>query len=462
VITLDYAPLEHQADLHTDRARFRLVMGGRRSGKSKSAIQEMIAHCLTSPSALAWWVAPTYTEAREVGFTEFMEHYTVLEPAIRTKHEGTMHIEFLNGSKLYFKGADRRDSLRGRGLTFLVVDEAAFINRDTWQKVLRPALSDKKGRGLLLTTPNGRNWIFDLYTAAVAAGWSTYHWPSYVNPLITEAELDEAKATLSESDFRQEYLGEFVTKAGAVYSDFSEDNVIEDFNTDDETLTFYLAADFGYANPSSILLIAVSGNEDKVVVFDEIYRSRMSMDEMSVEIMQMLYNNGLKRTNIEAMYTDPAGNAAELTSGVSPVDVLRRDFTVVNKGTEIPPGLQLVRAFVCNAMGERRLFVTRNCKDLIRSMYGYTYADNTTTDEIKEEPLKDGKHDHACDALRYFFVNAFDHAKWVAKEPVSYSYIDPPKLQDSYMKRCSKCRTTFVSKTPKDQPPFLCKECANV
>jgi len=463
VRTLTYMPFEYQAILHKDTHRFKIVVGGRRAGKSKSCFQEMLRYAITNPNSLCWWVAPTYSEAREIGYEEYTRYEEELSGAILCVHKSIMRVELTNGSKIYFKGADRKDSLRGRGLDFLVVDEAAFIEKDLWTKVLRPALSDKRGRAILISTPNGRNWFYLLHTTVSVKGddtWKAYHWPSSVNPLITHEEISQAKDELSNNDFRQEYLAEFVTKAGQVYDDFSLDNIIHDFKINPNEHYIYIGADFGYANPAALVFVAVDPLTDTVYQFDEIYEAKMSMQQMVDEIDTKLAQHGLEKKHVRAIYTDPAGNAEEITSGISPVDYLRGTYTVINKGTKIAPGLQLVRSFILNANGHIRYYVHERCKETTRSLFGYTYktVSKTNTDLIHEEPDKDGLHDHACDALRYFFVNAYDNAKWITDHIEQHYYTNEP-VRTTVIKRCPKCKRPFASHTPKDKKPFICKDC---
>lgn len=466
-VTLDYCPQEYQGKMHTDETRFKILAGGRRVGKSASAISEIIKHCLEMPNALAWWVSPTYQEAREVGWEAFNQYYDALLPAIKGYHQGVMRVEFINGSKIYFKGADRRDSLRGRGLTMLVGDEFAFAQRDIWFKVLRPALSDRKGKAVLPSSPNGRNWFMDLCDYAKdprAKSWGFYHWPSALAPWMDAEELDDAKASMSEMDYRQEYLAEFITKAGQVYDDFGDKNIVEGFIPDKVAHEICIGADFGYANPSSIGFFAVDRFVSKVTLFDEVYGPRMDIETIRTKIVETLVKYDLTPGDVKWIATDPAGNAEELTSGISPVDYLRGEpynFDVLNKGTKIAPGLALVRAYLCNAKKERRFFIDKRCEDSIKSMYGYTYTpiNRLNQDVVHEEPLKDGIHDHACDMIRYFFVNRYDHAMYVGGKPQFQNYSTHGKMK-TIMKRCNICRNIYPSRTPKGVAPIICNECA--
>lgn len=462
-VELDYAPYPYQSGYHASDLRFHLIVGGRRVGKSKMALMDMIKHCLETPKAMAWWVAPTISMAREVGWEEFKDFKDDLLPAIFSTSETLLRVKFKNGSSIYFKGADNERSLRGRGLTYLILDEAAFIEPHIWTRALRPALSDRQGKCLLISTPNGRNWFYEQAAFAAAnPNWGYAHWPTMMNPLITEEELREAASTVSEMDFRQEYLAEFITKEGMVYDQFTSDNIIASGSPSLHDYDIYLGIDFGYANPTAICFMAVDPYGREVIQFDEIYVARTNIDQIEMMIHSKLEAHGLKPHGVKAVYTDPAGNAEELSSGISPVDSLRRaGWKVYNKASNIAPGIALVRSYICSSTNQRRYFVTDNCRETLRSLTGYTYAKSAQkNDTIKEEALKDGVHDHMCDAIRYFFVNCFDQNKYIQDVPEQYNYgIDLKSRTRVVMKRCGECKKQFPSKTPKDQPPYLCREC---
>lgn len=460
-VNLDYSPHEYQLLMHLDESRFKIVIGGRRVGKSHSGLQELIKHTVTTPNSNAWWVGQTYKDAKEIGFAKFLEIKDEIDALIKNINYSELHIELINGSNIYFKGCDRENSLRGRGITFLVLDEAAFIKPDVWYKVLRPALSDTQGKAILQSTPNGRNWLFELKERvkhkSAYKQWSSFYWPTRLNPLITEEDLEEARQQLSSQDYRQEYEAEFVTKAGMIYEDFNEENIIEEFNPNPHEYTFYLGMDFGYANPTAVVFMAFEELTQTTYQFDEIYVERHTIEQITNLINKKIQYYNFLHEDIRYCYTDPAGNAEELSSGISPVDYLRnRGFKVDNKGTNVAPGLAMVRSFILNAAGQRRYFVHKRCENTIRSHFGYTYK--LKNDLPTEEPDKDNEHDHACDAVRYYFVNKFDRAKFFFSELDQQDRLaEPTKTRN--MKRCGVCHKPFLSKTPKTQPPFMCRSC---
>jgi PBSX family phage terminase large subunit len=455
-IVIPYKPNDYQLNFHRDPSRFRLIAGGRRVGKTFACVQEAIRHCLSQKNALCYWVAPTYHTAKEIGFDEFLKYQDILKPAIHTIHHTRLKVTFKNGSVLYFKGSDNPDSLRGRGLTFLVMDEAAFVKPSVWSKILRPALSDRQGKAILVSTPNGFNWFKDLNDKG--KDWSRYLWPTELNPLISPEELIAVQEEISRDEYRQEYLAEFVTRAGRVYDEFNGQNIIPVWSPDINQYSVYIGMDFGFAHHTAIVFMAVErATNNKVIQFDEIYVQRFQIDEIINLIRIKLSEHKLTQSFVELCYTDPAGNAEELSSGISPVDSMRNSgFKIVNKGSTINSGIALVRSFIKNSLGTSRYFITENCKETIRCFNGYQY-NSSKEGIVKEEPLKDNIHDHLMDSVRYFFVNKFDHAKYVASTPDQSSYTIGKNTRTP--KRCNKCGRPFISSTPVGQPPFACASC---
>ena len=455
MIQIPYQPNPYQVKFHLDQTRFRIIAGGRRVGKTLCCIQEAIRHCLSAPNQLCFWVAPNYKLAKEVGWEEFLNYVEVLMPAIAHIHLTQLKVTFYNGSRLYFKGSDNPDSLRGRGLTLAIMDEAAFCKRNAWSQILRPALSDRGGRAILISTPNGFNWFKKQFDSESKL-WSKYHWPTSLNPLISPQELEEVRAQISQVDFDQEYLAKFVTQAGRVYSEFTGENIADRHSINANDHDIYLGIDFGYASFTAIAFLAVDRATEEVVQFDELYLTRTQMDDIVKLIDARLASNNLSRRDLKYVYTDPAGNADELMAGLSPVDFMRNQgFAVINKASTIIYGISLVRSFIRNSLGKIRYRVTSNCIETIRCFNGYQY-DISKDGVVREEALKDGVHDHMMDAIRYFFVNRFDNSKWVAQTPDQFSYTNQ---RSKVLKRCNKCKKPFISRTPKDEPPFVCDSC---
>jgi phage FluMu gp28-like protein len=128
------------------------------------------------------------------------------------------------GGSVRIRSADNPDGLRGEGLDLAVLDECAFIDGDAWREAVRPALSDRQGRALFISTPKGRNWFWDLYQRGVSGeeGWSSHQFPTSTNPYILPEEIEAAKRDLADLVFRQEFLAEFVDFEGTVFRRIQE------------------------------------------------------------------------------------------------------------------------------------------------------------------------------------------------------------------------------------------------
>ena len=123
------------------------------------------------------------------------------------------------GGQIGVRSADNPDSLRGEGLDYVVFDEVAFVKEAAWAEAIRPALSDRKGRALFISTPKGRNWFWRLWQAGQADGdeWAAWQFATVDNPYIDPAEVEAARTQLPERVFRQEYLAEFIDDGAGVF-----------------------------------------------------------------------------------------------------------------------------------------------------------------------------------------------------------------------------------------------------
>ena len=145
-----------QIEIHNSQARFRVVSAGRRFGKTLLATAECLQVALHG--GRAWWVSPTY-KMSEVGWRPLRMAGASLSGTTIRKVE--REIILPGGGMVGVRSSDNPDSLRGEGLDFLVMDEAAYQVREAWSEALRPALSDRLGRALFISTPSGRNWFWE-------------------------------------------------------------------------------------------------------------------------------------------------------------------------------------------------------------------------------------------------------------------------------------------------------------
>jgi phage terminase large subunit-like protein len=206
-------PHPGQVTVHNSPARFRVLSAGRRWGKTRLGVNECLD--VAAHGGRAWWVAPNY-KMSEVGWRPLRRMGIKIGAEVRKVDR---QIILPNGGEVTVRSADNPDSLRGEGLDFVVLDEFAYMTPEAWTEAIRPALSDRQGRALFISTPRGRNFFWELYQRGIAGenDYASFTYPTVTNPYIAPKEVEAAKRELPEIIFRQEYLAEFIDDQGSVF-----------------------------------------------------------------------------------------------------------------------------------------------------------------------------------------------------------------------------------------------------
>ncbi|RMF76357.1 MAG: hypothetical protein D6737_20290 [Chloroflexi bacterium] len=202
------------------RARFRIAVCGRRFGKTEIGKHEIIYRAIRG--GRCWWLSPTYQMASQV----WRDLKAVLRP-LEYVHisESERRIDLPNGGMLAIRSTHIPDNLRGEGLDFAVLDEAAFMLPSVWPEVVRPMLLERRGEAIFLSTPYGRNWFWDVYRLGedpAEAAYRSFHYTSYDNPQIARAEIDDLRRITPERVFVEEYLAQFTDDDGQVFRNVRE------------------------------------------------------------------------------------------------------------------------------------------------------------------------------------------------------------------------------------------------
>jgi hypothetical protein len=212
-IQIDALPHPGQAMVHRHPARFKVLAAGRRWGKTRLGVHECLD--VAAHGGRAWWIAPTY-QMGNVGWRPLKTMGAKIGAEIRKVDR---QVILPNGGEVVVRSADNPDSLRGEGLDFAVMDECAFMTEPVWTEAVRPALSDRLGKAMFISTPSGRNWFWRLWQRGVAddGEWKSWQLPTSANPYIDAAEIEAARMALPELTFEQEYLAIFLENEGAVF-----------------------------------------------------------------------------------------------------------------------------------------------------------------------------------------------------------------------------------------------------
>tara|TARA_R100001460_G_scaffold40052_4_gene75062 strand:- start:1263 stop:2525 length:1263 start_codon:yes stop_codon:yes gene_type:complete len=218
VYNITFPPLhDAQKEVHDSEARWKILCAGRRFGKSRLGVQMCMEVALAG--GRAWWVAPTFAISR-VGWRDIQAAAASFpkEMGVNIK-VGDMQVDFNNGGFIGVRSADNPQRLRGEGLDFLVMDEAAFVKEETWTEVLRPTLTERKGSALFISTPKGMdNWFYRLFERAkTQPDWERFQFPSTSNPLVEESEVEAAKGEVGSLVFAQEYMAQFISEGSQMF-----------------------------------------------------------------------------------------------------------------------------------------------------------------------------------------------------------------------------------------------------
>jgi hypothetical protein len=218
IVTLNYQPHAAQLEIHRARGkRFRTVCTGRRFGKTLCLAAEILDR---AESGDYGWVAPTYNVA-ERGIEAFR---AIGSGYVQECGRAPSRAEFAGASgraRVWFLSADNPDNIRGFGFRGLVVDEAATMPPDVWQYVLRPTIAQTLGWAMLVSTPSGRNWFYDLFARGqdpAEKDHASFTFPSRASPFFPDTEWEEAQRTLGANVFRQEFQAEFLEDAAGVFA----------------------------------------------------------------------------------------------------------------------------------------------------------------------------------------------------------------------------------------------------
>lgn len=446
--TLPY-PHPKQREMMLSPARFKALVWGRRSGKSLGIALYTMLKALEKPGNY-YIIAPTYTQAKSIYWNDILK---ILIPGaiVKNTNESELYIEFQQihykmatkeilgydidsdhsettaPSRIYLKGAQDPDKLRGVSLAGAVLDEFAFFDyaNDTWRKIIRPALADQQGWAIFSSTPDGvHNAFYDVVESAknsVAESsdpakntkWFYSHATMLDNTSI-DHRVEEWNDTKSEyirdgkiDEWVQEWEAKFTTPSSLVYNEFDDEyHVINPNMIPQDNVTFAIGMDFGLKDPFAAVFVAID-KDDNWYIYDEIYLPDLPVDKIATILHQKMGDQYFAR-----IIGDSAG-ATEIASLKSKALGDQRVYvTPAKKGKDsIRGGIRQVKTklYVREHTGRPKLFVGRNCKSTIREFQSYKRL-RDAWGEVSETP--EDKNNHLMDALRYLVL---DHMSGAAK-----------------------------------------------
>jgi len=409
-----------QWEVFNSQKRFRVLVAGRRFGKTELALAEIVQASTEAPNRVVWYVGPSEKFVKRV-FWRRLKRITHPQWAQKPS-ESERRIELYNGSSIVVKGAFDPDSLRGEGLDFVVLDEVADLKPSAWSHVLRPSLADRQGRALFIGTPKGRNHLYDYFELAKSnPDWGSFQFTTEEGGLVTKSELESAGRDMDLNVFRQEFDAQFTSigKHRAYLSFDRESNVREVRFAGDHPLAWSL--DFN-VDPMCMLLMQLV-DQDIHVLEEIIIRPDATTEKACLELIARvspytkLVHFGHAPLQLR-IYGDASGHQRR-TAGTTTDWHQIREFFNMHKGfiqpsyyhtpanPQVRDRVNCVNARLRNKLGEPRLFIHPACKELIRDLEEVTWSTDSTGAPTRDLNKKDRDRTHLSDALGYLVSHAF-------------------------------------------------------
>ena len=378
-----------QKTVASSEARFRVLVAGRRVGKTFLAVREL-ARFARMPNKRVLYICPTYQQARDIIWADLKDRLSRLG-WIAATNESRLEITLINGSQIILRSSDAGERLRGQGFDFVCFDETADVKPEIWTEVIRPALSAQKppGSALFCGTPKGLgNWLKDLYDlGGIDPDWASFQFTTLDGGNVPEEEVAAARRELDERTFQQEYEASWISHTGLVAYNFSKDNVSEWKPYPAKQLI--VGCDF---NVEPLAAVIYTRTETGLHAIDEIVLHGSHTEELCEELKARYPTQQL------VVFPDPAGTQRKTSAGgKTDISILQNAGFIVKYKSRHPAvrdRINAMNSLLKNANGERRYLVDPKCKYLIKSLQRYAYKTGT---QIPEK----GEWDHMFDAATY-------------------------------------------------------------
>ena len=370
--------------------RFKVMVAGRRVGKTHLAIREL-CKAAAYPDQTVWYIAPTHSMAKQIVWDKLKNKLLGLR-WVEKINETDLSIRLVNGSLIALRSADRPDRMRGLGFNYIILDEFQDIDSEAWHTVLRPTLSDTGGGALFTGTPKGiGNWAYDLYQQASIdpKNWQSFQFTTLEGNQVPAEEIEQARADLDERTFRQEYEASFVQYSGQVYFSYGAHSIYHK-EKPKEIYEILVGMDFNIDPMSAAICCKIP---EGILCFDEIAMMGSNTDEMVKEIKHKYPKHRV------VVYPDSASRQRKTSAGGrTDLSILQNaGFTCYTRSRNpaVRDRINAVNSALKSADGTQKLWVTPNCKAVIKSLSRMIYKPGTSQPDDSENLS------HMADAIGY-------------------------------------------------------------
>ena len=377
--------------IQNPKYRFIVACLSRRTGKSE--ISNMIGHLVTlHPGSQILIMAPNYSLSA-ISWDLQRKFLNMFDVELTRSNAKDKVIEISNGSIVRMGSVSQADSVVGRSYDFIIFDEAALNDGgvDAWDIQLRPTLDKPTSKAVFISTPRGKNWFYDFYMRGydynVEKGmpqefptWCSIKSTWADNPRAILQDIDDARASMTDAKFRQEYEGDFIALEGQIF-DLQEHHVIEVDRDKIDVWDCIAGLDLGFKDPTALVVVLTDGRNYYIVDESQFIPNATS------EIAEMVQGK-VNRHNIDFIYIDSSAKQTRM-------DLAHEyDISTINAKKDILPGIGYVQSLI----EHDRLFVDSSCVNTIATLNNYRWDDR---EGLLNERAKHDQFSHIADALRY-------------------------------------------------------------
>ena len=297
-------------------------------------------------------------------------------------------IELSNGSTIRMGSVNQVDSTVGRSYDLIIFDEAALADgRDAFNVALRPTLDKENSKAVFISTPRGRNnWFAEFWNRGFSnefQDWCSIKATYHENPRISDNDIHEAKKAMSSAEFAQEYMADFNTYEGQVWS-FNFETQVGDFEQlDTRNMDVFAGLDVGYKDPTAFCVIAYDWDAEKYYLIDEYMDAERTTEQHATEIYRMV-----QKYSIDYIYIDSAAQQTRYDFAQN------YDISTINAKKSVLDGIGQVAGIIDNDT----LHIDQRCTNSLSAVDQYQWDPNPNL--LKEKP-KHNMASHMSDALRY-------------------------------------------------------------
>ena len=297
-------------------------------------------------------------------------------------------IEISNGSAVRMGSVNQVDSCVGRSYDLIIFDEAALADgKDAFNVALRPTLDKDNSKAIFISTPRGRNnWFSEFFYRGFSDDfpeWCSIRATYKDNPRMSQSDIDEARKSMSEAEFKQEYEADFNTYEGQIWK-FNFETQVKDFSQlDTSKMDVFAGLDVGYKDPTAMCVIAYDWDTEQYYLVDEYFDAERTTEQHAAEIQKLI-----DRWDIDFIYIDSAAQQTRFDFAQN------YDISTINAKKSVLDGIGHVSGIIENDV----LFVDQECKQSLSCLDAYQWDPNPNL--MKEKP-KHNMASHMADALRY-------------------------------------------------------------